>query len=185
MQCMVCGVEMRLVKVERAETMMVAGYEFRTFACSSCHDVERRLTFSREPTPQLDQLVSVDSTKAAVPPSQDRDNAPLPASADHAGAARSALDQDEAAPSVSPASTDQDEAALSVAPAITDQVEPAPSVSPASTDQDEAALSVSPTSTDQTEPASSVCAPSTDEAVPPSRWARAIAKLRKRQIKNL
>jgi hypothetical protein len=60
--------------------MMVAGYEFRTFACSSCHDVERRLTFSREPTPQLDQLVSVDSTKAAVPPSQERDNAPLPAS---------------------------------------------------------------------------------------------------------
>ena len=30
-----------------------------------------------------------------------------------------------------------------------------------------------------------LCAPSTDEAVPPSRWARAIAKLRKRQIKNL
>ena len=38
MQCMVCGAEMRLVKVERAETMMVAGYEFRSFACSSCHD---------------------------------------------------------------------------------------------------------------------------------------------------
>jgi hypothetical protein len=71
---MVCGAEMRLVKVERAETMMVAGYEFRSFACSSCHDVERRLTFSHEPTPQPDQLVPVDATITAVPPAQDRDN---------------------------------------------------------------------------------------------------------------
>lgn len=42
-----CGAKMHLVIVARDETMMVAGYEHRTFECSSCGELERRLIFTR------------------------------------------------------------------------------------------------------------------------------------------
>jgi hypothetical protein len=53
MRCMACGEEMRLVQVVPDDTMPVPGYEHHTLACPGCHDVERRLVFSRdlEPVP--------------------------------------------------------------------------------------------------------------------------------------
>jgi hypothetical protein len=48
MRCVACGAEMRLVRAVPAETMMVAGYEHRTFECPGCHEQERRLVFTRE-----------------------------------------------------------------------------------------------------------------------------------------
>jgi hypothetical protein len=43
---MACGAEMILMNVVQDETMPVAGFEHRTFMCSECHDVERRLAFN-------------------------------------------------------------------------------------------------------------------------------------------
>jgi hypothetical protein len=48
MRCISCGGEMRLVLVERDDTMMVPGYEHQTVRCSGCNEVERRLVFSGE-----------------------------------------------------------------------------------------------------------------------------------------
>ena len=45
MRCMACGAEMILMNVIQDETMPVPGFEHRTFMCSGCHDVERRLAF--------------------------------------------------------------------------------------------------------------------------------------------
>jgi len=45
MRCMACGAEMILMNVIQDETMPVPGFEHRTFMCSECHDVERRLAF--------------------------------------------------------------------------------------------------------------------------------------------
>ena len=47
MRCMACGAEMILMHVVRDETMPVSGFEHRTFMCSGCHDIERRLAFTR------------------------------------------------------------------------------------------------------------------------------------------
>jgi hypothetical protein len=48
---MACGEEMRLVQVVPDDTMPVPGYEHHTLACPGCHDVERRLVFSRDLEP--------------------------------------------------------------------------------------------------------------------------------------
>src|SRR5262245_7208954 len=48
MRCLACGAEMHLMQVVQDATMPVAGYEHRTFMCSACGDVERRLVFSRD-----------------------------------------------------------------------------------------------------------------------------------------
>jgi hypothetical protein len=45
MRCMACGAEMILMNVVQDETMPVPGFEQRTFMCSGCYDVERRLAF--------------------------------------------------------------------------------------------------------------------------------------------
>jgi hypothetical protein len=134
MLCMLCGAEMRLMKVEQAETMTVIGYEFHTFECSSCQDIERRLTFTHEPTPQPDQLALVDTATPAAPPSSSRDTA-LPAFP----ISPTSADKDEAAPPVSPRSVDNTDAALPEAPTL-DRDNAAP---PASTGQHEAAPQVS------------------------------------------
>jgi hypothetical protein len=47
MRCLACGANMILVNVVRDDTMAVAGFEHRTFMCSECHDVERRLAFNK------------------------------------------------------------------------------------------------------------------------------------------
>ena len=104
MLCMSCGGEMRLMKVDQEEALMVIGYEYHTFECSSCREVERRLTFTREPTPQPAEPMPIDAAPPVSPAS---------------------VGQNEAAPSVCPASTDQDEAAPPTLPASTGQVVPA------------------------------------------------------------
>ncbi|HKA79780.1 MAG TPA: hypothetical protein VKD43_07080 [Xanthobacteraceae bacterium] len=38
---------MLLMQTVQDETMAVAGFERHTFMCSSCHDVENRLTFAK------------------------------------------------------------------------------------------------------------------------------------------
>jgi hypothetical protein len=48
MQCMSCGAEMRIVRVEQDPGMKAAGYEHRTLGCSGCEKTERRLAFSGE-----------------------------------------------------------------------------------------------------------------------------------------
>jgi len=56
MRCMACGAEMILMNVVQADTMAVPGFEHHTFKCSECHDVERRLIFTkhgREGDPEL------------------------------------------------------------------------------------------------------------------------------------
>jgi hypothetical protein len=45
MQCLACGGEMRLQKTAENNAMPVADFEYRTFECSGCGDVERRLLF--------------------------------------------------------------------------------------------------------------------------------------------
>ena len=135
----VCGAEMRLVKVEQDDSMMVTGYEHHTFECSSCQEVERRLIFTQEPTPHPGK--------------------PLPV-----------------APVLSPATKEQNEAAPPTSSVSTDEI--APPVSPGSTDQ---APPMSPVSTADTAPPTSLASRGRNEAVVPSRWTRAVAKLRGRQ----
>jgi hypothetical protein len=48
MRCLACGAEMHLMHVVQDETMLVPGYEHRTFMCSACGDIERRLVFARD-----------------------------------------------------------------------------------------------------------------------------------------
>src|SRR5712692_12051992 len=86
MLCMSCGGEMRLMKVDQEEALMVTGYEYHTFECSSCREVERRLTFTREPTPRPAEPMPIDAAPPVSPAS---------------------TDQDETAPPTSPASTGQ------------------------------------------------------------------------------
>jgi hypothetical protein len=47
MRCMACGAEMILMNVVRDDTMAVLGFEHHTFRCSECHDVDRRLVFTK------------------------------------------------------------------------------------------------------------------------------------------
>jgi hypothetical protein len=48
MQCISCGAEMRIVRVEQDLGMKTAGYEHRTLGCIGCEKTERRLAFSGE-----------------------------------------------------------------------------------------------------------------------------------------
>jgi hypothetical protein len=48
MRCLACGSEMHLMHVVQDDTMPVPGYEHRTFMCSACGDIERRLVFARD-----------------------------------------------------------------------------------------------------------------------------------------
>jgi hypothetical protein len=48
MRCMACGAEMILMNVVPDDTMTVPGFEHHTFRCSDCHDVERRLVFTKQ-----------------------------------------------------------------------------------------------------------------------------------------
>jgi hypothetical protein len=47
MRCMACDAEMILMNVVQDDTMPVPGFEWRTFMCSACHDVERHFAFVR------------------------------------------------------------------------------------------------------------------------------------------
>jgi hypothetical protein len=48
MRCFACGEKMRVVEVVPDDTMLVHGYEYHTLECPGCHEVERRLQFTRE-----------------------------------------------------------------------------------------------------------------------------------------
>ena len=48
MRCLACGAEMQMMHVVQDDTMWVPGYEHRTFMCSACGDIERRLVFARD-----------------------------------------------------------------------------------------------------------------------------------------
>jgi hypothetical protein len=76
MLCISCGAEMRLVQVQPDDTMMVTGYEHRTFLCLGCGETERRLTFTREPTPQPGEPMPIDQAAPVPPASASEDTAP-------------------------------------------------------------------------------------------------------------
>jgi len=44
MRCLLCEAEMVLVSVVEDQTMMVPGFEHHTYMCSSCSEIERRLS---------------------------------------------------------------------------------------------------------------------------------------------
>jgi hypothetical protein len=129
MLCISCGTEMRLVRVQPDDTMMVTGYEYQTFECPSCREIERRLTFTREPTPQPGQSAPLEA--APVPPASASENP---------------------APPVTPDSAPQEDEAASLASAD-------------SKDQDQPVQPAAPT-------------PDRGPIASPSRWARAVARLR-------
>jgi hypothetical protein len=69
MRCLACGAEMRLSQVVKDTTMFVPGYEHRTWQCSGCSTIERRMTFTHEKTPT--QWVPAEPTQTVpVEPSQ-------------------------------------------------------------------------------------------------------------------
>jgi len=53
---------MRLIQVDRDDTMMVPGYERHTLECSGCKEVERRTVFTAASPSRSDEPVSVEAT---------------------------------------------------------------------------------------------------------------------------
>jgi hypothetical protein len=52
MKCVLCGGEMRLIKIEPHDEAVVRGFAYRTFRCETCGDTERRFVF--DPREALD-----------------------------------------------------------------------------------------------------------------------------------
>jgi hypothetical protein len=52
MKCFVCASDMRLTLVEPHDALAKPGFEYRTFRCESCGDIERRFVF--DPRASLD-----------------------------------------------------------------------------------------------------------------------------------
>ena len=48
MRCISCGAEMRVVRSDQDDDMMVAGYAHQRLECTNCHEVETRTVFDRE-----------------------------------------------------------------------------------------------------------------------------------------
>src|SRR5262245_51925405 len=109
MLCISCGTQMRLVRVEPDDTMMVSGYEYQTFECLSCQEIERRLTFTRKPTPQPVQIAPVEEAAPVPLASAGADPSPQtsPASA-HQDDKPPASDAETTDPSAPPASPTSD-----------------------------------------------------------------------------
>jgi hypothetical protein len=110
MRCLFCGSEMRLDQVDKNESVSVSGYEWHTFRCSSCGDVERRLALSTgsnashaEPAPPI-QTVSTDK-QAAAPQCGDVERRLASSTGSGPGHA-------EPAPAIQTVSTDKQAAAL-------------------------------------------------------------------------
>jgi hypothetical protein len=59
---------MRVVHVTKDTAMFVPGYEHRIWQCSGCSTIERRLTFSREPSPTQSVPVETIPTVPLSPP---------------------------------------------------------------------------------------------------------------------
>jgi hypothetical protein len=67
---------MLLMKVVQDGTMAVVGFEHRTFMCSACHDVERRLIFVR-PSEQADAAVMPVHAAPPIAPASTPPTAPV------------------------------------------------------------------------------------------------------------
>jgi hypothetical protein len=67
MRCLACGAEMQLMHVVQDDTMWVPGYEHRTFMCSACGDIERRLVFARDIGQRHTEPVSVQTAPPISP----------------------------------------------------------------------------------------------------------------------
>ena len=72
MRCLACGAEMHLMHVVQDETMLVPGYEHRTFMCSACGDIERRLVFARDIGQSPTEPVSVHTAPPISPAPTDQ-----------------------------------------------------------------------------------------------------------------
>ena len=73
MRCLACAAEMHLMHVVHDDTMPVPGYEHKTFMCSACGDVERRLGFTRHVGPSHTEPASAHATPL-ISPAPTRDN---------------------------------------------------------------------------------------------------------------
>ena len=84
MRCLVCNAEMILMKVDPDDTMPVPGFEWRTFMCSECHDVERRFVFTkhaREGEPETVQVappIAGEQSNNEPIAGEQGDNEPMP-----------------------------------------------------------------------------------------------------------
>ena len=76
MRCLACGAEMHLMHVVRDETMLVPGYEHRTFMCSACGDIERRLVFARDIGQSPTEPVPVHTAPPISPAPDQQDRVP-------------------------------------------------------------------------------------------------------------
>jgi hypothetical protein len=76
MRCLACGAEMHLMHVVRDETMLVPGYEHRTFMCSACGDIERRLVFARNIGQSPTEPVPVHTAPPISPAPDQQDRVP-------------------------------------------------------------------------------------------------------------
>jgi hypothetical protein len=72
MRCLACGAEMQLMHVVQDDTMWVPGYEHRTFMCSACGDIERRLVFARDIGQRHTEPVSVQTAPPILPAPTDQ-----------------------------------------------------------------------------------------------------------------
>ena len=72
MRCLACGAEMHLMHVVQDDTMPVPGYEHRTFMCSACGDIERRLVFARDIGQSHTEPVSVHTAPPISPAPTDQ-----------------------------------------------------------------------------------------------------------------
>jgi hypothetical protein len=90
---MVCGAEMILIKVVPDDTMMVPGFERRSFMCSTCHDVEQHLAFVRPGRESDTEPMPVPSAPPVL--SGQRDDEPIPSADTAASAAPASAAQDE------------------------------------------------------------------------------------------
>jgi len=63
---------MILMKVVQDDTMAVPGFEHRTFMCSACDDIERRLVFSRPIEQNETEPMPVHTAPPIAPASTDQ-----------------------------------------------------------------------------------------------------------------
>ena len=74
MRCILCGEEMRLIQVDRDDTMMVPGYERHTLQCPGCNEVERRTVFMAAAPSRSDEPEPVTATPVgSMAPQADED----------------------------------------------------------------------------------------------------------------
>src|ERR1700687_1221767 len=93
MRCIACGATMQLVQVVPAKAIRAPGYEHRSFKCSYCPCMERRLAFTPQTTSRFDEPApNRTAPKLVAAPSKDR-LAPLRAWARSMGKLRSRQDR--------------------------------------------------------------------------------------------